>query len=117
MIGIDLIKTSRMNRLIERFGEKALSKFLCDDEIKLVKNYKTAAGFWATKEACSKALGVGISKECNFHDMIIYKTPKGAPKLKLSKKLLDNFKITDTSLSITHDGDYAIAVVAIETIK
>ena len=48
MIGIDLIKTSRMNRLIERFGDKALHKFLSHDEIKLVKNYKTASGFWAT---------------------------------------------------------------------
>ena len=114
MIGIDLIKTSRMNRLIERFGEKALQKFLSYDEITLVKNYKTAAGFWAAKEACSKALGVGIGHECCFHDINIYKTAKGAPRIKLSKKLIDNFNIIDTSLSITHDGEYAIAVVVIE---
>ncbi|QOY51111.1 holo-ACP synthase [Candidatus Sulfurimonas baltica] len=115
MIGIDLIKTSRMNRLIERFGEKALLKFLCPDEINLVKNYKTASGFWAAKEACSKALGVGIGSECGFHDIQIEKTVKGAPILKFSKKIIDNFKITDSSLSITHDGEYAIAVVAIES--
>ena len=114
MIGIDLIKTSRMSRLIERFGDKALQKFLCENEILLVKNYKTASGFWAAKEACSKALGVGIGSECSFHDIEIIKTPKGAPKLKLSTKLVENFNITDTSLSITHDGEYAIAVVAIE---
>jgi holo-[acyl-carrier protein] synthase len=115
MIGIDLIKISRMNRLIERFGEKALRKFLSAQEIALVKNHKTAAGFWAAKEACSKALGVGIGAECSFYDIVIYKTLKGAPKLKLSTKILDNFNIADTSLSITHDGDYAIAVVAIES--
>jgi holo-[acyl-carrier protein] synthase len=115
MIGIDLIKISRMNRLIERFGEKALQRFLSPDEIKLVKNYKTASGFWATKEAVSKALGVGIGKECSFEDIKISKTDRGAPKLELSKKLVDNFKITDTSVSITHDGEYAIAVVAIQT--
>ena len=115
MIGVDLIKASRMNRLMERFGEKALLRFLSHEEIKLVKNYKTASGFWAAKEACSKALGVGIGAECNFHDITIYKTEKGAPVLKLSSKLLNNFNITDTSLSITHDGDYAIAVVAIES--
>lgn len=115
MIGIDIIKTSRMNRLIERFGDKALQKFLNNDEISLIKNYKTASGFWAAKEACSKALGVGIGAECNFHDIVIHKTSKGAPKLKLSNKLLNSFNITDTSLSITHDGDYAIAVVAIES--
>lgn len=115
MIGIDLIKTSRMNLFIERFGEKALLKFLSKEEIKLVKNYKTASGFWAAKEACSKALGVGIDSKCSFHDIAIYKTSNGAPKLKLSEKLLNNFNILDSSLSITHDGDYAIAVVAIES--
>lgn len=115
MIGIDLIKTSRMNRLMERFGEKALQKFLSQDEISLVKSYKTASGFWAVKEALSKALGVGIGSECSFHDISIYKTSKGAPKIKLSQKIIDRFSITDTSISITHDGEYAIAVVAIES--
>ncbi len=114
MIGIDLIKTSRMNRLIERFGEKALQKFLSQNEIKLIKNHKTIAGFWAAKEACSKALGVGIGSECNFHDIEITKTQKGAPKIKLSDEIIKKFNIKDTSVSITHDGEYAIAVVAIE---
>ncbi len=114
MIGIDLIKISRMNRLIERFGDKALQKFLSQNEIQLVKNHKTAAGFWAVKEACSKALGVGIGSECSFHDIEISKTSKGAPEIKLSKKVLAAFNIKDTSVSITHDGEYAIAVVAIE---
>lgn len=117
MIGIDLIKTSRMDRFMERFGEKALLKFLSKDEILLVKNHKTASGFWAVKEACSKALGVGIGSECSFHDIEISKTTKGAPKINLSKHILDKFKISDTSVSITHDGEYAIAVVAIQIIN
>ena len=104
-----------MNRLIERFGDKALQKFLSHDEILLVKNYKTASGFWAVKEACSKALGVGIGSECSFHDIIIYKTKKGAPQIKLSQHIVDNFNVIDTSVSITHDGEYAIAVVALQT--
>jgi holo-[acyl-carrier protein] synthase len=115
MIGIDLIKTSRMKSLMERFEKKALERFLNEDEILLVKNYKTASGFWAIKEACSKALGVGIGAECSFHDIVITKTPKGAPIVKLSQTLIEKFNIKDTSASITHDGEYAIAVVAIET--
>jgi holo-[acyl-carrier protein] synthase len=117
MIGVDLIKTSRMKNLIERFNEKALAKFLCKDEILLVKNYKTAAGFWAVKEAVSKALGVGIGKECKFHDIVISKTAKGAPQVTLSSSLVEKFFITDSSISITHDGEYAIAVATIETKK
>lgn len=117
MIGIDLIKLDRMKRSMERFETKFLQRFLSDDEILLVKNHKTAAGFWAAKEACSKALGTGIGKRCGFHDISISKTENGAPLLHLSDRLVQEFKITDTSLSITHDGDYAIAVVAIEGSK
>jgi len=114
MIGIDLIKTSRMDRFMKRFGEKALKRFLSQDEIILVKNHKTASGFWAVKEAFSKALGVGIGEECSFHDIVISKTHKGAPKIEVSQSLIEKYNIKSTSISITHDGDYAIAVVAIE---
>jgi len=115
MIGIDIIKTSRMERLIERFGEKGLQKFLSHEEIKLVKSYKTASGFWAIKEAFSKALGTGIGKQCSFHDIKIYKSNLGAPQLALSKKIVENFKIINASISITHDGEYAIGVVALQS--
>ena len=114
MIGIDLIKIARMERLIDKYPTKALEKFLHVSEIELVKKPKTAAGFWAAKEAASKALGVGISAECNFHDITISKTKRGAPLLTFSSKVIKAFNIKNTSLSITHDGEYAIAVVAIE---
>jgi len=117
MIGIDLIKTSRMERLMERFGEKGLLKFLSQEELPLIKSYKTAAGFWAIKEAFSKALGTGIGKNCSFHDMKIYKTDRGAPKLALSQKVISQFDIIDVSISITHDGEYAVGVVAVEVLS
>ena len=115
MIGIDLIKLDRMKGSIERFGDKFLQRFLSPAEILLIKNHKNAAGFWAAKEACAKALGCGIGKECGFHDIVLSKTPKGAPSITLTKTLLDNYHIRAMSVSITHDGNYAIAVVAIET--
>lgn len=115
MIGIDLIKIDRMKRFIERFGDRGLQKFLSSSEITLIKNPRSAAGFWAAKEACAKALGCGIGSECGFHDIVISKTPKGAPQISLNQKVSEYFKIRDLSISITHDGDYAIAVVAIES--
>ena len=113
LIGIDIIKTARMKKLMQRFDEKALSRFLSSEEIALVKSYKTAAGFWAVKEAFSKAVGSGIGADCGFHDMKIYKTERGAPKLSLSKKLIQKFGVQSVTLSITHDGEYAIAVVTV----
>ena len=117
MIGIDLIKIDRIKRFNERFGDKALKKFLDSDEILLAKSTHTQAGFWAAKEAISKALGVGISQECSFFDIKLHKTPKNAPYFTLSKHLIESFNIIDTALSITHDGDYAIAVATIQTKK
>ena len=106
-----------MKGSIERFGEKFLLRFLSPEEIILIKNHKTAAGFWAAKEACSKALGCGIGKECSFHDIKLTKTAKGAPVITLAHELLKSYSISDMSVSITHDGDYAMAVVAIEKTK
>lgn len=117
MIGVDMIVISRIEKMLDKFGEKALKKFLSEDEISLVKKSTTAAGFWAAKEAASKALGTGIGKECGFNDIILSKTSKGAPQIEFSQKVVKSFNIKDSSLSITHDGGFAIAVVAIEIEK
>ncbi len=114
MIGIDIVVISRIERLMEKFGTKTLDRFLNEEEKLLIKSPSTAAGFWAAKEAASKALGTGIGKECGFHDIKISKTKNNAPKIKYKKHIRKKFKIQNSSLSITHDGGFAIAVVAIE---
>ncbi len=98
MIGIDLIAVSRMKRFMDRFGQKGLRRFLDENEIALVKNHRTAAGFWAAKEACSKALGCGIGRECGFHDMRIAKTSKGAPYITLSNTVHNAFSIIEIAI-------------------
>lgn len=111
MIGIDVTSVDRIKRMYEKFGRKAYERFLDDDEIALIKRPETAAGFWAAKEAASKAIGTGIGKECSFHDLKIKKDKRGAPKLKYTKALRKKYNITNTHLSITHDIGVAIAVV------
>lgn len=111
MIGIDVTSINRIKNMYEKFGRKAYERFLDDEEIALVKRPETAAGFWAAKEAASKAIGTGIGKICSFHDLKIKKTKKGAPKLKYTKALRKKYKIKKTVLSITHDQGVAIAVV------
>lgn len=113
LIGVDLIKSERMERLVTRFGERGLARFLSPGEIVLAKTPRSAAGFWAAKEACAKALGCGIGAECGFGDIILSKTPKGAPQLQLSDAVRRRFGITAASVSISHDGDYAVAVVVL----
>jgi len=111
MIGIDVVSIDRIKNMFERFGRKAYERFLDEKEIELVKRPETAAGFWAAKEAASKAIGTGIGKECSFHDIKIKKSDLGAPKIKYSKNIRKKFKIKKSYLSITHDKGMAIAVV------
>ena len=111
MVGIDIATIARIERMINRFGNKALKKFLRPKEILLVKNASSATGFWAAKEAASKAIGTGIGKECSFFDINISKSKKGQPLLKYKKRIRKKFNIKNSSLSITHDGGFAIAVV------
>ena len=110
-IGTDIIQISRIKHSIDKFGIKFLEKYLTDNEIKLINKVETAAGFWAAKEAVSKALECGIGKDLAFKDIYIFKTKKGAPHFRLNKKI--NLDIISSSLSISHDGDFAIAVVTI----
>ena len=112
-VGVDIVAISRIESFFCKYGKKGLAKFLTQNEINLAKSPQTYAGFWAAKEACSKALQCGISKELSFNDMEITKTTKNAPILSLSEKKRAYFKVDSISLSISHDNGFAIAVVAI----
>ncbi len=111
MIGIDITVISRIDKMYKKFGEKALKRFLSKKEITLVKRSDSYAGFWAAKEAASKAIGTGIGKNCSFHDIKITKLKTGQPQIKYKKKIRKKYNIHFSSLSITHDGGFAIAVV------
>ncbi len=111
MIGIDIVPIKRFEKFLEK--PTALQKYLCKDEIVLLSSSQSAAGFFAAKEAISKALQTGIGKECSFKDIKIHKEPNGAPYFTLSKHLIERYQIRETSLSITHDGEYALAVAII----
>ncbi|MDX9743961.1 MAG: holo-ACP synthase [Arcobacteraceae bacterium] len=112
MIGIDITFISRIEKLYNRWGEKGLAKFLSKKEIALGQHkITTYSGFWAAKEAASKALGSGIGKICGFHDIKIKKLSSGQPTIKYKKHIRKAYKIKSSHLSITHDGDVAIAVV------
>ena len=113
-IGTDIIQIDRVTHSLEKFGDKFKERFLNKEEIKLIKKVESLAGFWAAKEAIAKALGCGIGKEISFHDITIQKTSKGAPYFTLSTKAQKKHPVETSSLSISHDGGFAIAIVAIK---
>jgi holo-[acyl-carrier protein] synthase len=116
MLGIDLVSIERFENFYKKFGKKALLRYLNKNEIELSKEkIETLSGFYAAKEAISKALGCGIGSELSFHDIQIRKTSKNAPYFTLPKYLVEKYNITETSLSITHEKEYAIAVAYIKS--
>ena len=109
-VGTDIIAINRLEKSLLKFGNKFLDRFLNSNEIKLANKNETIAGFWAAKEAISKALGCGIGKELTFKDIEIKKNNKNMPYFELHS---NKFDIIDSSLSISHDGGFATAVVVI----
>ncbi len=113
-IGTDIIVIERIEKLVKRYGIKFKQRFLSPKEIAVARRVESIAGFWAAKEAISKALGCGIGAQLSFHDIIIAKDHRGRPYFKLTKEAQKVHKIKNSSLSISHDGGFAIAVVVIE---
>jgi len=113
MIGTDIASIPRIKNFVNKFGKKGLYRFLSKKELKLATKIETIAGFWATKEAVSKALRCGIGKELSFLDIKISKTKKNAPKVKLAKKAKKRHKVKKIWVSISHESGIAIAVAQI----
>ncbi len=109
-VGTDIVNINRINRLIDKFGDRFIDRFLDEDEKKLAKKIESIAGFWAAKEAIAKALGTGIGKELSFLDIKIEKDIKNKPYFKICKK---NFNIISSSISISHDCNFAIATAVV----
>lgn len=111
MIGIDIVQISRISKLKAKYGTKFMEKFLNQNEILLVKSDESLAGFYAAKEAVSKALKTGVGSEFSFLDVEIFKDKNRAPKLMFKDDLVKKFGIKNSDLSISHDGGFAIAAV------
>ena len=109
-IGIDIVNINRISNLIDKFDIEKL-KFLNKDEI-YTQSPQSVAGIFAAKEAFSKALGTGIGREFSFKDISILKDKKGKPFIKINSSKI---KIKNCDLSISHDGNFAIAAVIVET--
>lgn len=112
-IGTDIIEIARVQKSLDKYGETFKKRFLSADEINMVKKVESIAGYWASKEAIAKALGCGIGTSLSFHDIILSKDSFGAPHFTLSPNAQKRHQIIDSSLSISHDGGFAIAVTVI----
>ncbi|MFN3821346.1 MAG: holo-ACP synthase [bacterium] len=113
-IGVDVVPINRINHLTERWNEKFIVKTLTQDEIFQCRGRpERIASLIAAKEACSKVLGVGM-RGVSWREIEILHLPNGKPTLHLhrrAKLLSENQGWHSWSISLTHDGGLAIAVV------
>ena len=117
-IGTDIVEIARIKRLME--NQHAIDRLLTDKEAELMgtkgKPYEFFAGRFAAKEAVSKAFGVGISK-CPPNEVEVLNDDLGAPYVVLydnAKKLQDKKNVNKIYISITHEKEYAVAMVVLE---
>ena len=126
-VGIDLINIERIQRVLDRFGSRFENRVFSSEEInRSQKKYDKASSFakrWAAKEACSKALGIGLRMGISWRDMHITNLGSGKPILKIEGKAEEILKkITPSGyearvhVSLTDDYPWAKALVMIEAI-
>lgn len=123
--GSDLCDVRRIEKAIERFGERFLNRvFTPTERAKADRRAQRAATYakrFAAKEACAKALGTGFSRGVFMRDMGVVNLPSGAPTLRLTggaKERLDTITPPGHDavihLTLTDELPTAMAIVTIE---
>jgi len=126
-LGSDLIDITRIERTLERFGERFTARCFTDlERTKSDRRAKRADSYakrYAAKEACSKALGTGFRKGVFWRDMGVVNLPTGKPILKLTNGAAARLaEITPPGmrplieLSMTDEPPLAQAIVIISAI-
>ena len=127
-IGTDLVNIERVRKVLDRFGNRFEKRVFSELEIQRSRRkYDPSSSYakrWAAKEACSKALGIGLRMGISWKEMHIVNLQSGKPELIIEGKAKD-ILIAMTpkgytpkiNVSLTDDFPWAQATVIIEAIN
>ena len=126
-IGNDLIDIRRIEKTLERHGERFTHRLFTEIErTKSDRRLNRAASYakrFAAKEACSKALGTGLARGVYWRDMGVVNLPGGKPTMALTggagarlAELTPPGMEAFVHLTITDDFPSAQAIVIIEAL-
>ena len=126
-IGSDLIDIRRIEKSLERYGERFVQRLFTDvEQAKSERRRERAASYakrFAAKEACSKALGTGMAQGVFWRDMGVVNLPGGKPTMQLTggaaarlAEMLPDGHRGVIHLTITDDFPLAQAFVIIEAL-
>jgi holo-[acyl-carrier protein] synthase len=125
-IGTDLCNIERIERTLDRFGDRFLNRVFTDREQRKAQSRPRAiaatyAKRWAAKEACSKALGTGLRMGIAWKDMAVSNMRTGQPVMQVTgwaKERLDAMTPAGHEaiihVTLTDDHPWAQAMVIIE---
>jgi holo-[acyl-carrier protein] synthase len=125
-LGSDICDIRRIERAMERFGERFLNRVFTETERRRAdRRHGTAragtyAKRFAAKEACAKALGTGFARGVFMSDLGVVNLPGGQPTLRLSggaatrlAALVPQGYAPRIDLTMTDEYPYAYAQVII----
>ena len=126
-IGTDLVNIDRVRKVLNRFGDRFEKRVFSELEIhRSRRKYDPSSSYakrWAAKEACSKALGIGLRMGISWKEMHIVNLRSGKPELLIEGKAKDFLKdmtpkgySPKINVSLTDDYPWAKAIVIIEGI-
>lgn len=126
-IGSDIIDIRRIDRSVERFGDRFLNRVFTDIERakaqSRMREIDTYAKRFAAKEACAKALGTGIYRGVTWQMMEVINLKGGKPTLKLTGAALTRLEAMTPAgmaphvhVTLTDDHPWAQAFVVIEAL-
>ena len=126
-IGNDLVDIRRIEKLLERFGERFIQRVFTETERKRSEGRATRASSYAkrfaAKEACSKALGTGFRRGVFMRDMGVINMRGGKPTLTLTGGALAQLEsitpagmTAQIDLTLTDEYPLAQAIVIISAI-
>ncbi len=119
--GIDIVEISRFERFVKEDNLPLFRRLFTAGEIEYCAARKRSAQHFAlrfaAKEAFLKALGTGLREGLSWQEMEVVHDHYGKPELKLSgeaERLLKNRGVTRSFVSLSHDGNCAVASVILE---
>jgi holo-[acyl-carrier protein] synthase len=120
-IGVDLVENDRIEKIIQKWGEKFLSRVFSDREVAYCRRPAQASVHYgarfAVKESFLKAIGTGLGRGVKLLEIEVVNEESGKPQLMLSggaREYLVKAGIERIHLSITHTKNYASAMVLLE---
>ena len=120
-IGTDIVHIDRVQRVLERHGERFVNRILTAEERVRFERTKAKASHlakrFAAKEAFSKAIGTGIRSPFRWHSIAVTRDSRGKPMLKPDARMseyLARSGITNLHISLADDARIAMAFVVLE---